>query len=255
MQLLTEEKMSYIAGQAGLTVVVDTRMLFTADTVAFSDTDSDPVNWIRLNGFSVDDGSGQGFLISNIDTEPLMMDVGTTLDGRTILSLNLSPFANPKSYHVSELEFCDYAIGSVDLNSVLLSSDSTLRFSHHLGGFAGIEFDAGIALDIDSFEYTYNTLDEMLSVSGTHFAGSATGAAEDPSAWVMNGQFAVGAMDTTPGTIDVSTDTGTGVTSLIVELPVSGSIRIEDVSMGGTSFGSMVIDDIVAHRLSVTFSP
>lgn len=255
MQVLSEEKMSHISGQAGLTVLMETRVLITADTIAVSDTDSDPVNWIRFNGFSVDDGNGQGFLVSNLDNgEPMMMDVGTTADGRTILALNLSPFANPISYHVQDVEFCSQSVGSLDLNSVELSPDATLWFSHHPDGSSGVEFDANLGLDIDSFDYTYNTLSEKLSVSGIHLAGSATGSPEDPAAWVMDGQLSVGDMDTNPATIDVGTD-DSGTTHFIVGLPVSGSIRIEDVSMGGNSFGPMIIDDIRAHRLSITLSP
>lgn len=254
MEILTEENLSQIAARSGLTVVMDTRMLFTADTVAFSDTDSDPVNWIRFNGYTVDDGNGQGFKISNIDSEPFVMDVGTTADDRTILALNLNPFANPKSYHVSELEFCDQAIGSFDLNLVELSPESTLRVSHHMDDSAGVEFDVRIALGIDSFEYTYNSFDETLLVSGIHIGDVSTGIAEDPSTWEMTGLMSIGDLETTPATIDVGTD-GAGVTSMVVEIPISGSIRIENVSMGGTSFGPMVIDDIAAHRLSVSFSP
>lgn len=254
MEMLTEEKLSSIAAQSGLTVVMDTTLLISADTIAISDTDSDPVNWIRFNGFSVDDGTGLGFKISNIDTEPFFMDVGTTDDNRTILQLNLTPFANPISFHVQELEFCGQAIGRFDLNAVELSSESILRFSHHMDGSAGIEFDAGIALDMASVEYAYNSFDEMLSISGVHLVGEADGMPEDPSTWEMSGLMSVGDLMTAPAAIDVNTDS-MGQTSLVVAIPISGSIRIEDVSMGGTSFGPMVIDNIMAHRLSVSFSP
>ncbi|MCF6247851.1 MAG: hypothetical protein L3J69_10860 [Desulfobacula sp.] len=254
MEQLTKEQLSNISGRAGLTIVFDTRMLIRADTIAFSDTDSNPVNWISLNGFTVDDGTGQGFQISTMDSEPFVMDAGTTADGRTLLQFNLTPFANPISFHVQNIVFSGQDIGGADINLFELSPASVLRLSHHMDGSSGIEFDAGIALDVGSFNYTYNLFDEMFSVAGIQIGGTATGVAEDPSTWGMAGLFSIGNLTTSPGTMDINTDS-TGYTSLIFNLPVSGSIRIKGVSMGGTSFGPMVIDNIIAHRLNLSFSP
>ncbi|WDP92820.1 MAG: hypothetical protein HUN04_25095 [Desulfobacter sp.] len=254
MELLGEDTLADISGQAGITVVMDTRFAVYFDTIAISDTDSDPVNWMAFNGFSVDDGAAGGVKISNIDSIPFIMDAGTTADGRTILSMNLSPFANPISYHVEDFVFCSQSLGALDLNGVTLSPDSSLRFSHHLDGSSGVEFDAGISLDISSFDYTYDTAGSMLSLSGIHVGQTATGAAEDPSTWAMDGQFSLGNLDTSPASIDVGTDIN-GTTHLVFSLPFSGSIRMEDISLGGNSFGPVVLDGITAHRLTVTFSP
>ncbi len=252
MQELTEDKMSQINAGSGLTLFIDTRVLVTADTIGFSDTDSDPVNWILFNGFSADDGSGQGFEISTMDYEPFVLDIGTMAGGRTLLQINLTPFANPFSLHADQVEFCGQPLGSMDLNGIEFSPSSLLRFSHHMEGSSGVEWDAGFAFDIESFDHTYNSFGDSFSMEGIHVAGSAVGTPEDPLTWEMNGNFRIGDFDTQPAAVDIGS-TETGQTSVIMSLPMSGSIRVENISLNGKSFGPMVIDDITAHRLTIGF--
>ncbi len=252
MQILTEDKMSQINAGTGLTVFFDTRVLVTADTIGFSDTDSDSVNWILFKGFSADDGTGQGFEISTMDNEPFVLDIGTMAGGRTLLQINLTPFSNPFSLHANEVVFCDQPLGSMDLNGIKLSPSSLLRFSHHMDGSSGLEWDAGFALDIESFDHTYNSLGDSFSMEGIHVAGSASGTPEDPLTWEMSGSFAIGDLDTIPAAVDVGS-TETGQAMVIMSLPMAGSIRVEDISLSGKSFGPMVIDDITAHRLTIGF--
>ncbi len=252
MQKLTEDKMSQINAGTGLTLFIDTRVLVTADTIGFSDTDSDPVNWIRFNGFLADDGTGQGFEISTMDNEPFVLDIGTSDLGRTFFQVNLTPFANLFSLHADQFEFCDQPLGSMDLNGIELSPSSLLRFSHHMDGSSGLEWDGAFALDIESFDHTYNSLGDSFSMKGIHVGGSASGTPEDPLTWEMSGNFRIGDLDTLPGTVDSGTN-DQGETMVIMSLPMSGSIRVEDISLNGSSLGPVVIDNIMVHRLTVGF--
>ncbi len=255
MQILSDEKLSQINAGSGISIHMDTRVKITADTISFSDSDSNPASWIRLNGFSMDDGNGDGFILSTLDKEPFIADVGTLPDGRSLFQVNLTPFTSTFSLHATDLEFCEQSLGSLDINDVSLSQDSILRFSHHMDATAGIELDAGFALDMGSLTHIYNNDGNALSISGIHIAGSATGPAEDPSSWQMTDSFSIGDLNTTPASIDVGTDNTTGNTSVYLNFPISGTVRVEDISLNNQSFGPAVIDNIQAHRLTIILGP
>jgi len=42
---------------------------------------------------------------------------------------------------------------------------------------------------------------------------------------------------------------------MFYNLPMKGTVRVEDVTFGGTDFGPSAIDGITVHHLLVQFSP
>ena len=79
----------------------------------------------------------------------------------------------------------------------------------------------------------------------------------DPNTWSFTGDnsFKIGNINTNPATIDVGTNnTDPTDTALFLNLPISGSLRIGDVQLGGNDFGPIAIDGINAHHLFVKIS-
>jgi len=123
----------------------------------------------------------------------------------------------------------------------------------------GIRFDSRTAVFADAFTYTYNTTPAALSFTGIHIAGAATGGSDDPatpSTWEFGGVsnvFKIGSIGdvyNTPASMDVATDAG-GITTVNLSLPMSGTVRMENVQFGAQSFGPVAIDNIQFHRLNV----
>lgn len=148
-------------------------------------------------------------------------------------------------------------LGSLDVDA-LRAGPGLHRFWAPATG-QGIRFDSRTAVFADAFTYTYNTTPAALSLAGIHIAGAATGAADDPatpSTWEFGGTsnfFKIGSIGdvyNTPASMDVATDAG-GITTVNLSLPMSGTVRMENVQFGAQSFGPVAIDNIQFHRLNV----
>ena len=147
-------------------------------------------------------------------------------------------------------------LGSLDINHIT-EGPSRWRIGAHSGGSCGIDFDYITKVDINHVIYTYNTAPATLDIGGIHLAQSATGAPNNPGAWAFSGSFGIGdlgASTPTPATIDVGTD-ASGNPSMQMNLPMTGTIRVEDVTFGGTDFGPSAIDGITVHHLNVQMVP
>ena len=146
------------------------------------------------------------------------------------------------------------SLGSIKL-AALRQGPSLLNYWAHAG--QGISFEYRTAISADALTYTYNTTPTTLSLTGINIAGSATGAPETPSSWAFSGDFKIGSIGdagNTPATIDVATD-GSNKTSLFLSLPMSGTLRVADVNIGGQGFGPIAIDGIQVHSLNVKITP
>jgi hypothetical protein len=81
--------------------------------------------------------------------------------------------------------------------------------------------------------------------------GTIAGA--DP--WVFSGNLKIGNIGTgNPAKIDVGTDAGTGTPTLYLNLPMQGTLGVENVTFGGNNFGPIAIDGINVHHLNVKIS-
>ena len=254
MQEVSDVTLSHISARSGISMWTDITMRVTADSLAISDTDHSPPNWIEFNNFTLDAH------VKTPDDTPITLDVGTNSSGTTIAGLLLSQYTEPRTYNVGNFVFCSQDIGSLSLDQVTLSPISYM-FSAHSDGTTGIDFELKTGITINDFLYTYNTTPASLDISGIHASASASGAPEDPSTWTYTGDFQVGDLDGSafgspaPATMDVGTDSSTGKTSLCYNLPMKGTVRVEDVKFGSNDFGPSAIDGITIHHLSVQMVP
>jgi len=184
---------------------------------------------------------------------------------QALVAVQDSTQVSPRWYSVGDLVFCNQSLGSLNLDALSMGP-SLHRFGAHADGTSGIDFDYSTSVYAKEFRYTYTTTPVSpdttgtLALTGIHLMGAATGTADDPSnpaTWEFTGTnnvFRIGNIDTgNPATIDVSTDTG-GTTSLYLNLPMQGSLRVENVTFGGNDFGPIAIDGINVHHLYVKIS-
>lgn len=245
----------------------DTKARLDFGYLGISDTDNG--NWIELADFTVDDGAGGYFSYDTPSGAPIKFDVGSDSTGRAAGRVILSNHVLPRTYSADHLIFCGQDIGSLAFNGVS-EGPMSLLFAAHNDASKGIDFEVLTQLSIDSIGYAYNNTPTSFVMSGVHAAGTATGAPEDPSTWSFSGKFMIGDLDgneidvdddssnaavPNPATVDVGTDTATGNTSMVLGVPMKGTVRVEDVSFGGTSFGPCAIDGITVHHLNLTISP
>jgi hypothetical protein len=226
---------------------------------------------VKFDNLTLSDGQGGPLLIrtGDVDTngdglmQPLTFDVFTVNDptspiyGKSMLALNAPDWLQELAVSADHVIFCDQDLGSMDLG-VIHKPSFALYLSDHQA--SGIDFEYDAALDMDAFRYTYNTTPESLNLSGIHLSGSATGAPEDPASWTFTGNFQVGDMfNANPATFDVGSftdpDTGNQLAAVALNLPMQGTIRVEDVHFGTSDFGPCAIDGLKVHRLQVLIVP
>ena len=257
MRSMGDGELSAVIGRAGVSIDVDLAARISVDSFRISDSNTTP-NWLEFKGVTIDNGSGGPFLVKTADASfnitPITFDVSTDAPGRTTLTIVDASRTYPRYYNVGELIFAGQELGGLQIGPVT-EGPSTLRLSAPAIG-SGMEFDYSTRVDIGSFKYAYNSTD-ALRLSGVHIFGSATGAPEDPASWQMTGNFKIGDLTSAtpnPASIVVGAETG-NVPSTYINLPMQGSVRVEDLSFGATSFGPMAIDGINVHRLQMRFTP
>lgn len=204
-------------------------------------------------------GLSAGFVYSDPSTwaaNDVTLLAGTADPG--LLTLNAAYTAYLlKPGDAGDFHLQNQPLGSLDADA-LRAGPGLHRFWAPATG-QGIRFDSRTAVFADAFTYTYNTTPAALSLAGIHIAGAATGAGDDPalpSTWEFGGVsnvFKIGAIGdvyNTPASMDVATDAG-GITTVNLSLPMSGTVRMENVQFGAQSFGPVAIDNIQFHRLNV----
>lgn len=254
---ISDDELSQVTAQAGITVFMNGATTFHADAISFSDTRETP-NWIEFKDVTIDDGNGGGYLFDTPMDSPITFDVSTNALGRTLASMSFSQYTKPRYYSIGDLVFCNQSLGRLDIDGVSFSPFNTRVSSHTEAGSSGVEFDFMTSMNIDKFQYTYNTspTSNSLTVTGIHLAGSATGDPEDPTTWNFSGKFKVGDLDANkPASFDVATLNASGKTVTALNIPMEGTFRIEDITLGGKSFGPCAIDGINVHRLNVIMAP
>jgi hypothetical protein len=276
LRTLGDRDLSSITGQSGVTIYQGGEALVTINSLMFSDTDHSPYHWIEFRDVTIDkDGFGNYFSFDTpidyishlinpsnpIVDDPITFDVGTNAAGQTIVQTVDSSNMNPRTYTVGQFFFCDQELGSLQLSGLTHGPDRTRYGAHN----SGIDFDYSTQLYASSAQYKYNTAGDALAVSGIHLAGTGSdiydmhGFPLDPTKWTLNdpktwsftGNFKIGDIDAgSPATIDVATSSTAHDTALFLNLPMSGTLRVEDVEFGGSK-GPIAIDGIQIHRLQL----
>jgi len=257
--VMSDTELADVTGQAGINIYTSIATRYTASVWKISDTDSTPVNWLELRNITIDDGAGGYFLIQTPSLDETMtLDVGTNDEGRTLVAFKDYRHVSPRWYSVGDMVFCNQSLGGINLDAFTMGPSLYRLGAHADGTGGGYDFDITTRAYAQAFRYTYNTVPETLTLSGIHLVNSATGATDnpaDPTTWEFTGTgnfFRIGNIDNSdPAKFDVVSDSTTGVTSLVLSLPIEGSLRVENVVFGGNSFGPIAIDGIKAHRLTI----
>ena len=204
-------------------------------------------------------GLSAGFVYSDPSTwaaGDVTLLTGTTDPGLLTLDAAYTAYLL-KPGDAGDFHLQNQPLGSLDADA-LRAGPGLHRFWAPATG-QGIRFDSRTAVFADAFTYTYNTTPAALSFTGIHIAGAATGGSDDPatpSTWEFGGVsnvFKIGSIGNvynTPASMDVATDAG-GITTVNLSLPMSGTVRMENVQFGAQSFGPVAIDNIQFHRLNV----
>jgi len=263
MSELSDKDLSRITGQSGVSIMMDGLAKVQYDVIKFSDTEATP-NWIEFRNVTVGNGAGGAYSFATYwnptqgELEPNTLDVATTGSGQTLVVSKDTSQINPRWYGVGDFIFCNQSLGSLNLDAVSIGP-TIQRYGAHADGTSGIDFDYATRAYTQAFRFTYNTVPETLTFSGIHLVGSATGSSDnpaDPATWSFTGAgnfFRIGDIDNgNPAKIDVSMDTATGETSLVLNVPMEGSLRVENVAFGGNNFGPIAIDGIKVHRLTLS---
>ena len=203
---------------------------------------------IELKNIVWDDGSGGAFSFSTPAGDPVTFDIGTNANGHTYVNIHDSTNVSPRTF-ASDLIFCDQPLGSLKVSDIVRTENNVM-----IGAHGGIDFEYKEKIAIGSAQFT--TPANALTVTGIHLSATASGSLEGaPSSWTYSGPFKIGDIaGGNPAQIDIGTD-ASGVTSMRYELPMAGSIRVENVTFGGSDFGPLALDGLTVHHLAIQFHP
>jgi hypothetical protein len=115
---LSDDVLSGISGQSGLSIMMDGSAIVHYDFLSFSDTQTTNRSWIELYDFNVDNGPGVPFsFATSLDSGPNTVNVWTDVSGVTRVSTFDTSQMNPRTYSVGSLVINAYDIKnySVDL--------------------------------------------------------------------------------------------------------------------------------------------
>ena len=254
LRQIDDQGLEKITAQAGITLFVDTAVQYTAETINISDTDSSPVNWISFQGVSIDDNSGGPFVVATPFDNPITIDVATNSVGQTLLAVNLPQFYLPSYLSIANIDFCEQALGSLDLDELIIEQNY-FEITNHLDDSMGIEWQSLTKIDIGEIKYTSNSAGDGFTASGIHLSQTSAGSPDDPSIWSFDGGFQIGNFDNNqPAACGLGTN-ASGQTVMVLALPMDGSLRIENINFNQNSFGPIAIDGIHVHRLLVGIVP
>jgi len=265
MGQIDDEDMSDISGQAGVSYAIHgSQLQVSADSISISDTDHAD-NWLEFNDITVDDGAGGSFSADTPDDSAFAntFDVGTSDTGQTMMFMTMSNHYLPRTYTVNELKICDQDIGGIRIKDWTRDPLERLVMGVHRDGTSGVDMEYHTKWDIGCMEYRYRfhpvdpwkeNYPGSLKLEGIHLSRFAIGSPEDPTSWQSLGSFKFGDMaDDRPITMDVATYDGSA--KLIYNIPMEGSLRVENVELQKKSYGPLAIDGIKVNHLYIILDP
>lgn len=256
MEIMDDDGLDSVCA-AGLSLVIKD-FAFNYNMNARTCTDTDTGNSLALHNISYDDGAGGPAIIDTGDgaiTFDLFTinDLTSPVNGTTFFAIEGHDLQTLVYYSIDNVVFAGTDIGSMFTGNIAFSDfDLYIAPNPDGSGIAG-EFD--FKMHTDEIIYTYNDAGDNLKCTGTIWSQTAGGLPEDPSTWAFSDSFALGDVNNAnPATIDVLT-LDNGSTSIIMNTPVRGSIRVENINFGGTDFGPIAIDGINMHHFHVMIKP
>ena len=257
MEALPDAKMAAVVAQSGVSIVLaNVQFDWAAGHVTIYDTDSDrssdaDAGSISFEGITLLNGVVETLSAMTLDVYTID-DSSNPLDGQTFTVWESPDLFQYLNFTVDDLIFCGQSIGQLEIDNFTTPQQYWTTGAHS----SGMDFEAGLEMNIDSLSYLFNNNDDAFELAGIHLSESSTwDISTDPSEWSYSGVFSIGDIDGgNPATMDIGTNSG-GQTVVQLELPMSGSIMVENLSFGSNDFGPMAIDGIEVHRLTVTLTP
>ncbi|WP_300673968.1 hypothetical protein [Desulfoluna sp.] len=266
--------MKRATAQAGLTIAMEDVTLYTFNEVIEIANPDNPASYMTfkdvesLSNFAYVDGYGAtGLFTLDVFT---VNDSSSPIDGEPLLFIEGSHWGQTTSTTISNINICGIAIGSMAIDAF-----STPSFHLYLGAHgSGIDMELGARISIDKISYGTSSTD-TLALSGITLADSFTDNPSDnltaPTTWKATGEFKVGNIaHNNPATLDVAadalefwhlTDKGGTIYSvpnpragsgfIAVNMPMKGSVRVENMAFGANNFGAFALDNIQAHKLYI----
>lgn len=289
MQAMSDDDLIRINAENGITIALNTDAYLKATSVGLFTTTA-KTSGIVLPNVVIDgtlDTTSDNFTnpsAVNVNST-LVADVGTA-SGKTWLNISGLNIYNPMGLTSKGIYIEDGAndriLGDLYIRGIFMGRTLTngtsgytppgntqtftmgetpfIRLGAHTNG---IDLYASMNAYINTLEYRFRPADSSneFKVSGIYACNSFSGTVETPSTWVGSGNLSIGLYDPSlynvpgetdyPATIDVGTLSGK--TYLNLNLPLSGSIRINDFRMDSSfSLGPVAVDGLVMKSLSLT---
>ena len=269
LEVLSKDQMQHAVAQAGIDIAIGDLVVETyTDSVTISNPD-DMTQYIGFNGIglSTQVDTATGDVDADGMINHLSIDVGIMND--QVMFIAESPdLCIETDMTISNIDFSGTSIGSLSVESMILSSFHLYMGPH--AGSSGVDYEFGQRLTIADLSFNYNASD-ALTFSGITLSNTFGGALRVPSTWSAVGEFQVGdVLNGSPATLDIAADTQASWTMtdsngvaysvanprydtgyIALNMPMSGSIRVENMNFGGNDLGLLAIDGINVQKLYI----
>ncbi len=250
----------------------DLRGIFTLDTEFTMDIG----NFLEPDPILVQDDALEGLQVLRSLDHPL--------NNIPMLFLSQTGGGIHGSFQVTDLRSWDHGSGSeavlgdLSFSGLSLSDTSLALFATPVGG-AGIRFLASAVVTAETIRFSTLSQENDLLVSGLMLGNSFSGtplpddnlgnAPIDTASWALDsGGFNLGipyyyndipgapdlALTALPLSVDVAGDREVGpATCLVINAPMEGALRIENVSAKGFDLGPIAIDGLMLYKNLIEF--
>ena len=261
LKRMKSRELDAVRAQAGINIGLSNATFydeFDKFTIHDSDTNVNSTDSLVFEDMIIGDGQGWGYSFStNSPLEINMIEYDPTWGGTYIaLKIACTDWEQNINYSIDNIKFCNKDLGSLDIGQISMPSFE-LQIAPPFDEESGIYFKHARELKIENIKYNYNNADDELLFKNLHMAQSFDGDPKDPDSWSAQGKFQTGAMD------------GEGMSSFakfnIVEendlqklklnLPMEGSLRIENIKTPDQDMGPIVLDGIKVHKMETKMVP
>lgn len=269
LEALTSHQLKQTIAQAGIDIAMEDVVIeIQSDGLTLSNPD-DNSQYLTFGDVHYLSSLDTGMSDVNLDGDinHLSMDV-VNVSGQVMLFAESPDMALATDMVVASIDFSGTVIGSLNVENMVVSA-----FHAYLGPHAGkngVDMELGCRLDVAAWSFGYNTTD-ALALTGIHAAESFSGTLEDPATWAAAGEFQVGDLaGNNPATMDITADTvagwtmtdGAGTTYsvsnprynsgyVVLNVPMKGSLRVENMDFGEKDLGLLAIDGMDVQKLVI----
>ena len=262
MAALTEDQMETVIAQSSISVLIgDYQFDWAADRLTIYDTDSDRstnpnAGTISFNSLRLINGRIETDRAITFDAYTIQ-DGSHPMDGRTFTTLQRPGVVQEFNLFANNAAVCGQRIGGAGAENFRNPESYWTMGAHG----SGMDFQYDVYLRTDRIFLAYNPSGAtgLFALDGIHVTGSFADMDDfdidnsatwdiptNPSQWQRNGRFSIGNMDTgRPASLDV------GASALGFELPMNGTVRVENLHFGAQDFGPIAIDNIRVHSLTL----